>query len=456
MTSNSPTPYQEDCDCGETCEIPDLADQQFHDCEVAEKIFKQLDITIIQKLHDSAQFICQVNYQLYDFGAASVTLSIKPKKDPLYKEEEIKVRTLLREDVVLTDSDEYDFVDIDSGKIVPRPHCTQVYRKRCKSGDKRKVIDENTEILEEIQKSKDSLKSGQSLQMAGQTNLLNSSLLPNTNMTIESSTSTDSEYDQSDDLLTSLGATDGRRKKKGQKMQYFTKFGLPCPSQIPGNHPCTHLNCGKVYSFKSALRRHIQVVHQKVRYICPISGCKTDFGQKQHLKLHIKAQHHNERPHKCPHCSESFKASYTLKCHIRTHTGEKPYNCGVCGASFTQAGIFKIHKTKHSDLDWKRARIGNKIGNSESLGNTGNFQNAKSVQKAQPDINAQNVQNIKITCLNPEIQVSQNGLPILPNGLPVLQTSTSRQIQHSNAAFKYSIQTITPDGRNTHSNQDRI
>ena len=117
-----------DCDCGENCEIPDITDQQYHDCSVAEKIFKQLDTSIIQKLHDSAQFTFNVSYQLFDFGAATVTLDIKPKQDPLYKDEEIKVRTLLRDDLDLTDSDEFDYVDIDTGKIVPRPLGTQVHR----------------------------------------------------------------------------------------------------------------------------------------------------------------------------------------------------------------------------------------------------------------------------------------------------------------------------------------
>ena len=304
-----------DCDCGESCEIPDITDQQFHDCQIAENIFKQLDVTIIQKLHDTAQFTCQVNYQLFDYGAAVVTLNIKPKQDSLYKEEDIKVRTLLRDDVVLTDSDEYDYVDIDTGKIVPRPNCLQVHRKR--------KIEPNKNKSSRVRNKR-------------------------------AKTSSESESDSPD-----YSITDERSKKrKGKPMQYYKKFGLPCPSQIPGNHKCAYPGCDKKYSFKSALRRHISVVHKKVRFICPIPGCNTDFGQKQHLKLHIKAQHHNERPYKCPHCNESFKASYTLKCHIRTHTGEKPYVCIVCGTGFTQAGIFKIHKTKHTEQEWEKAKLG--------------------------------------------------------------------------------------------------
>merc|ERR1711981_1114439 len=98
-------PTHEQCDCGEYCQEPCLSDQQYHDCSVAERIFKQLSPEICQKMYDKQQFNLNVNYQLHDYGAVTVTLEIKPKQD-LLQQDEIKVRTLIRDNEPITDSEE--------------------------------------------------------------------------------------------------------------------------------------------------------------------------------------------------------------------------------------------------------------------------------------------------------------------------------------------------------------
>ena len=56
------------------------------------------------------------------------------------------------------------------------------------------------------------------------------------------------------------------------------KFGVKC-----------HL-CDKTYSVNTALKMHIEAVHEKKRpFACDI--CSERFGQKAHLVTHIKGKH---------------------------------------------------------------------------------------------------------------------------------------------------------------------
>ncbi|XP_050297346.1 zinc finger protein OZF-like [Anthonomus grandis grandis] len=104
--------------------------------------------------------------------------------------------------------------------------------------------------------------------------------------------------------------------------------------------------------------------------------CKTQFGKKADLKIHMKnnncelvewncsecgksfkylyklknhmRSHTNETPFKCTECEKEFRFEQNLKRHIALHTGVKKFKCDECGKEFSRAHNLNEHKNIHS------------------------------------------------------------------------------------------------------------
>ncbi|XP_038671441.1 zinc finger and BTB domain-containing protein 12-like [Scyliorhinus canicula] len=74
------------------------------------------------------------------------------------------------------------------------------------------------------------------------------------------------------------------------------------------------------------------------------SECAQAFQHPEHLVAHMKAH----KLFMCPRCGKVFSQRVNLARHIHVHTGIKPYLCTVCGKTFTQNRSLKDHMNLHS------------------------------------------------------------------------------------------------------------
>ncbi|XP_067829950.1 zinc finger and BTB domain-containing protein 12-like [Heptranchias perlo] len=72
--------------------------------------------------------------------------------------------------------------------------------------------------------------------------------------------------------------------------------------------------------------------------------CDQSFQHPEHLVAHMKAH----KLFMCPRCGKVFSQRVNLARHIHVHTGIKPYLCTICGKTFTQNRSLKDHMNLHS------------------------------------------------------------------------------------------------------------
>ena len=134
-------------------------------------------------------------------------------------------------------------------------------------------------------------------------------------------------------------------------------------------------NCGKSFSSKGGMKRHIMVEHTKVEIPKPFICDKCDYccenkaglrkhmetheekmpcpecGERvRHLKLHMRAVHTPDelRKFQCQDCGKGFDGVKKLESHrMNVHLKLRPYNCRYgCDISYNDASNRNHHEKK--------------------------------------------------------------------------------------------------------------
>lgn len=109
-------------------------------------------------------------------------------------------------------------------------------------------------------------------------------------------------------------------------------------------HECKE--CGKKFSFKFSLLRHMRQIHTKIKPYC-CQFCPLQFSDWT-TKIRHERTHTKIRPYKCSTCSKSFSYANVLKAHVKSHSNEPKFVCAICNQAFTLKFNLEAHlKRKH-------------------------------------------------------------------------------------------------------------
>uniref|UniRef100_A0A1B6MBH0 Protein krueppel n=1 Tax=Graphocephala atropunctata TaxID=36148 RepID=A0A1B6MBH0_9HEMI len=112
--------------------------------------------------------------------------------------------------------------------------------------------------------------------------------------------------------------------------------------------------CDKHFEKPVSLKKHYSL-HSKESYKC--SFCNKSFRQSWYLQSHVRS-HTGERPFACTICSKTFTDKSALNAHLRiAHFTEKTHVCNFCGKAFKLKKQLERHKLMHTGHHYHRCEI---------------------------------------------------------------------------------------------------
>lgn len=125
--------------------------------------------------------------------------------------------------------------------------------------------------------------------------------------------------------------------------------------------PCKVPACGKSYSKREHLNRHVMTSHKtsdtpEKSFRCEI--CDIGFAYSHGLVRHKNRSHVNQnKPYECAQCLLAFKKKSDLQAHSYVHTGVLPFTCNVCQARFAKRFQLVRHERSHGGTKKAQAQV---------------------------------------------------------------------------------------------------
>ena len=113
------------------------------------------------------------------------------------------------------------------------------------------------------------------------------------------------------------------------------------PARKNKDHACPQ--CDFRASEKTTIRRHVRVVHEKLkRFKCP--HCDLEKFARYHLVRHISAVHDNVKAFRCGLCDYEGATAASVRIHGRSvHERIRPFKCPICPQTASHENAIAVH-----------------------------------------------------------------------------------------------------------------
>lgn len=165
----------------------------------------------------------------------------------------------------------------------------------------------------------------------------------------------------------------GESEVEGKENEYKKRRGRRKTSDGQSEFPCS--DCGKVFTRKTTLKRHIRIHIGIKEFQCWI--CSKCFMEKSHLSRHLRKHEgvsesmEAQAPYCCSICERKFTIKGQLSRHLKAHENEKPdtpQTCEICQKSFDKKAKFKRHMKVHDGVRDHQCQVcGNRFKQKSNL-----------------------------------------------------------------------------------------